>query len=153
LQEVLGATVPHLPAERPRYLMGVGLPEDILAHVEAGIDMSDCIIPTKYARSGLLFTSVGRLRITRRQYRKDRFPPDTDCDCTTCARYSRAYLHHLFQADEILGQILATVHNLRFYLALMEKIRAAIAEGRFAAFKREFLSAYQREDKKTRHVR
>lgn len=153
MTEVLDFTVPHLPTARPRYLMGVGLPEDILAYVEAGVDMSDCIIPTKYARSGLLFTQVGRLRITRRHYRRDKFPADTNCACYTCRHYSRAYLHHLFQADEILGQMLATVHNVHFYLTLMEQIRAALAEGRFMAFKRRFLADYLREEKKTRHVR
>ncbi len=131
----------------------MGLPEDILAYVEAGMDMSDCVIPTKYARAGVLFTRVGRLRVTNAQYRKDRFPPDTDCDCYTCTHYTRAYLHHLFDADEILGQMLATLHNVRFYLRLMEQIRTAIAEGRFVQFKREFLAHYQRVDKKTRHVR
>ncbi len=153
MTEVLEQTVPHLPPERPRYLMGVGLPEDILAYVEAGVDMSDCIIPTKYARSGQVFTRVGRLRITRRHYRRDKFPLDTNCGCYTCAHYSRAYVHHLFQADEILGQMLATLHNVHFYLRLMEDIRAALAEGRFGAFKRSFLAEYTREDKKTRHVR
>ena len=153
MSEVLGYTVPHLPADRPRYLMGVGLPEDILAYVEAGVDMSDCIIPTKYARSGILFTQVGRMRITRRNYRRDKFPVDTNCACYTCAHYTRAYVHHLFQADEILGQMLATLHNVHFYLKLMDDIRSALAAGRFGAFKRQFLADYLREEKKTRHVR
>ena len=153
MEDVLGYTVPHLPAHRPRYLMGVGLPEDILAYVEAGMDMSDCVIPTKYARSGMLFTRVGRMRITRRQYRKDRYPPDTACGCPVCGRFSRAYLHHLFAANEILGPMLASVHNLHFYLTLMEEIRAAISEGRFSAYKKNFLAEYHREEKKTRHVR
>jgi queuine tRNA-ribosyltransferase len=153
MTEVLGHTMPFLPEARPRYLMGVGLPEDILAYVEAGVDMSDCVIPTKYARSGVLFTQVGRLRVTNAAYRKDRFPPDTNCDCYTCAHYSRAYLHHLFQAGEVLGQTLASIHNLHFYLKLMEDIRAAIAEGRFLPFKHGFLEAYQRQSKKSRHVR
>ena len=153
MREVLSYTVPHLPAGIPRYLMGVGLPEDILASVEAGMDMSDCVIPTKYARSGMLFTRVGRLRVTNADYRKDRFPPDTNCDCYTCEHYTRAYLHHLFQAGEILGQTLASIHNLHFYLTLMENIREAIARERFLSFKEEFLAAYQRTTKKTRHVR
>ncbi len=153
MSEVLGYTVPHLPADRPRYLMGVGLPEDILAYVEAGVDMSDCVIPTKYARSGILFTQVGRMRITRRNYRRDKFPVDTNCACYTCAHYTRSYLHHLFQADEILGQMLATLHNVHFYLKLMEDIRGALAAGRYGAFKRQFLADYLREEKKTRHVR
>ena len=153
MEEVLSHTVPFLPVDKPRYLMGVGLPEDILASVEAGLDMSDCVIPSKVARSGILFTRVGKLRITRGQYRKDKFPPDTDCACPTCAHYSRAYLHHLFKAGEILGQTLATIHNLHFYQQLMEDIRQAIAGHRFAAFKRDFLAIYQREERKSRHVR
>jgi queuine tRNA-ribosyltransferase len=153
MTEVLSHTVPYLPADKPRYLMGVGLPEDLLASVEAGMDMSDCVIPTKYARSGILFTRVGRLRITRPNFRRDKFPPDTDCRCYTCRNFTRAYLHHLFQADEILGDTLATVHNLHFYQALMEKIRAAIAEDRFPEFKAEFLQTYAREERQTRSVR
>jgi queuine tRNA-ribosyltransferase len=117
------------------------------------MDMSDCVIPTKYARSGIVFTQVGRMRITRRNYRRDKFPIDTNCRCYACRTFSRAYLHHLFQADEILGQMLATLHNVHFYLNLMEQIRAALAEGRFGAFKRQFLADYLREEKKTRHVR
>jgi queuine tRNA-ribosyltransferase len=150
--EVLSWTVPHLPADRPRYLMGVGLPEDMLAAVEAGMDIMDCVIPTKYARAGVLFTQVGRLRITQRDYRRDKFPPDTHCRCYTCTRFTRAYLHHLFDADEIFGQTLATIHNLAFYGKLMEDIRQAIREDRFLAFKREFLEKYSREGKKRRRV-
>jgi queuine tRNA-ribosyltransferase len=153
MAEVLGYTVPYLPADRPRYLMGVGLPEDLLASVEAGMDMSDCVIPTKYARSGILFTRVGRMRITRPHFRKDKYPPDTSCRCYTCSRFTRAYLHHLFTADEILGDTLASIHNLHFYADLMARIREAISEDRFAAFKAEFLANYQREDKKSRNVR
>ena len=153
MTDVLSYTVPYLPADKPRYLMGVGLPEDLLASVEAGMDMSDCVIPTKYARSGILFTRVGRLRITRPNFRRDKFPPDTDCRCYTCRNFTRAYLHHLFQADEILGDTLATIHNLHFYQTLMEKIRAAIAEERFLEFKAEFLQSYLREERQTRSVR
>jgi queuine tRNA-ribosyltransferase len=150
--EVLAETVPHLPADRPRYLMGVGLPEDILVSVELGMDLMDCVIPTKYARAGVLFTQVGRLRITQKDYRRDKFPPDTHCRCYTCARYTRAYLHHLFDAGEIFGQTLATLHNLAFYGRLMEDIRRAIREDRFVGFKREFLEKYSREGKKRRRV-
>jgi queuine tRNA-ribosyltransferase len=153
MAEVLGYTVPYLPADRPRYLMGVGLPEDLLASVEAGMDMSDCVIPTKYARSGILFTRVGRMRITRPHFRKDKYPPDTNCQCYTCRRFTRAYLHHLFTADEILGDTLASIHNLHFYTDLMAQIREAIAQDRFAAFRAGFLANYQREDKKSRNVR
>ena len=150
--EVLSHTVPHLPVDKPRYLMGVGLPEDILAYVEMGMDISDCVIPTKYARSGILFTGVGRMRITRREYRKDKFPPDTNCQCYTCQHYSRAYLHHLFAADEILAHTLASLHNVHFYLELMRRIREAIEQERFGTFKKDFLNTYLREDKKHRHV-
>ncbi|MCH7478497.1 MAG: tRNA guanosine(34) transglycosylase Tgt [SAR324 cluster bacterium] len=153
MAEVLSFTVPYLPVDKPRYLMGVGLPEDLLAAVEAGMDLCDCVIPTKYARSGMLFTRVGRLRVSNAQYRKDRFPPDTNCSCYTCTHYSRAYLHHLFQAGEILGASLASIHNLHFYLNLMEDIRRAISDERFPAFKTEFLAAYQRQNRKSRHVR
>jgi queuine tRNA-ribosyltransferase len=152
LQEVLGYTAPLLPADRPRYLMGLGLPEDILASVEAGMDMSDCVIPTKFARAGVLFTRVGRLRVANAPYRKDRFPPDTDCTCYTCANYSRAYLHHLFTADEIFGQALATIHNIHFYMNLMAQIREAIREDRFVAFRKAFLASYLRENRKGRVV-
>ena len=153
MQEVLGYTVPHLPAHKPRYLMGVGLPEDILAYIEQGMDMSDCVIPTKYARTGVLFTGVGRLRIMNAPYRRDKFPPDTNCDCYTCRNYSRAYLHHLFHAGEILGHTLASIHNLHFYAKLMADARAAILENRFVAYKRDFLDQYLRLSKKSRHVR
>jgi queuine tRNA-ribosyltransferase len=152
MRQVLGWTVPHLPAHKPRYLMGVGLPEDILAAVEAGIDMMDCVIPTKLARTGVIFTAVGRLRVTNSEYRRDKFPPDTNCRCYTCQHYSRAYLHHLFDADEIFGQTLATIHNLTFYGSLMAGIRAAIRDDRFPAFQREFLEKYSREGKKRRRV-
>lgn len=153
MQEVLGYTVPYLPADKPRYLMGVGLPEDILAYIEAGMDMSDCVIPTKYARTGVLFTSVGRLRIMNAPYRKDKFPPDTNCTCYTCRNYSRAYLHHLFHAGEIVGHTLASIHNLHFYETLMAGARRAIGEGRFLSFKQDFLAQYQRVNRKSRHVR
>jgi queuine tRNA-ribosyltransferase len=153
MSDVLSYTVPYLPKDRPRYLMGVGLPEDLLASVEAGMDMSDCVIPTKYARSGILFTRVGRMRITRPHFRKDKYPPDINCQCYTCKHFTRAYLHHLFTADEILGDTLASIHNLHFYAELMSQIRNAIEADRFAAFKSEFLQTYLREDKKSRNVR
>ncbi len=152
MAEVLGYTVEHLPADRPRYLMGVGLPEDLLAAIEAGIDMCDCVIPTKYARSGVLFTRVGRLRITRSEYRKDCFPIDSACSCKTCTQHTRAYLHHLFRCGDPLAQTLGTIHNLHFYLWLMEEARHAIIQKRFLAFKRQFLFNYQRESKKHSRV-
>ncbi|MDH4120795.1 MAG: tRNA guanosine(34) transglycosylase Tgt [Deltaproteobacteria bacterium] len=152
MTEVLGYTMPYLPEDRPRYLMGVGLPEDVLAAVEAGVDMMDCVIPTKYARAGVVFTRVGRMRLDNAEYRKDKFPLDTACGCPACTHYSRAYLHHLFQAGEILGHMLASLHNVRFYMDLMTGAREAIAQGRFAAYKRDFLEVYQRRDKKNKRV-
>jgi queuine tRNA-ribosyltransferase len=152
MRQVLSWTVPELPAGKPRYLMGVGLPEDILAAVELGVDMMDCVIPTKYARAGVMFTAVGKLRVTNSEYRRDKFPPDTNCRCYTCQNFSRAYLHHLFDADEIFGQTLATIHNLAFYGTLMAEIRAAISEDRFADYQRDFLEKYSREGKKRKRV-
>lgn len=133
--EVLEWTVPHLPEDKPRYLMGVGLPEQIVAAVKCGIDMFDCVIPTRNARHGLLYiwkkrTLSGKfyseLRIKNAKYRQDLKPLDPSCDCSTCQHYSRAYLRHLFMNNEPLGLRLATIHNLRFYLRLMEKIRKNI---------------------------
>lgn len=133
---------PFLPEGKPRYLMGVGKPEDVLEAVERGMDMFDCIIPAKFGRGGTLFTWTGKMRIRRPQYRKDRYPVDTSCGCPTCRRFSRAYLHHLFEVDEPLGKALATVHNLSFYAELMARARRAILEDRFRAFKDEFYAGY-----------
>jgi len=139
---------PLLPADKPRYLMGVGLPEDLIACVGYGIDMFDCVIPTRYARSATVFTARGRIRLTNRRYRRDAFPIDVSCDCYACAdgRFTRAYLHHLFAANEILSAILCSIHNVRFYTALMEKARAAILADRYAAFAHDFLTAYTPDD-------
>jgi len=128
---VVGETTPQLPEERPRYIMGVGTPEDIVACVARGADMFDCVMPTRSARHGLLFTSEGKIVIKHARYREDQAPIDELCDCYTCRNYSRAYLRHLFVSGEILGLILNTIHNLRHYLRLMERIREAIAAGRF----------------------
>ncbi len=151
MKKVLDFTVPSMPIEKPRYLMGVGLPEDIFEMVERGIDMSDCVIPTKYARSGALFTNIGRLRITNKEFRKDKFPIDTDCDCYTCNNFSRAYLHHLFISNEILSATLTSIHNVRFYVRLMERIRDSIEKNYFLSFKEDFLRLYNRKDKKKRN--
>jgi queuine tRNA-ribosyltransferase len=139
---VVGWTAPLLPASLPRYLMGVGLPEDILAAVGLGIDMFDCVIPTRYARGGTLFTRTGRIRVTDKRYRKDRYPVDTTCPCYTCQRFPRLVLRHLHYAQEPLFDTLATIHNLRFYQDLMAGIRAAIERGAFAAFRAEWLGTY-----------
>ncbi len=131
---VLGHTAPRLPAQRPRYLMGVGTPEDLLDGVAAGIDMFDCVLPTRNARNGWLFTAIGDIKIRNRRYRDDTGPLDPGCSCTTCRSFSRAYLHHLQRVNEILGARLNTIHNLHFYLDLMRRARAAIDAGGFSAF-------------------
>jgi queuine tRNA-ribosyltransferase len=122
-----------LPADRPRYLMGVGKPEDIPDYLTRGIDMMDCVLPTRNARNGCLFTSRGRLVIKNARYATDTRPPDENCSCPVCTRYTRAYLRHLFIAGEILGAVLNTVHNLHFYLERMRAMRGAIADGQFGA--------------------
>jgi len=143
LCEITAHTAPLLPESRPRYLMGVGLPEDILAAVGCGVDLFDCVIPTRYARSAAVFTARGRIRLTQRRYRRDAYPIDLSCDCLACAGgFSRAYLHHLFAANEILSAILASIHNVRFYQRLVANARAAITAGDFEAFRADFLAAY-----------
>jgi queuine tRNA-ribosyltransferase len=123
----------ELPAAAPRYLMGIGRPGDLLRAVALGVDLFDCVLPTRHARHGVLFTSGGLLRLRNARFRSDPAPPDADCDCTTCARFSRAYLSHLLRAGEMLGARLASIHNLRFYLRLMAQARGAIRSGRTAA--------------------
>ena len=129
---VLEHTLPLMPADRPRYLMGVGYPHDIIAAVQRGVDMFDCVMPTRHARNGHLFTSEGIVNIRNAGYQRDTGPLDPACACGTCQRYSRAYLRHLDRCGEILGVILGTVHNLHYYLELMRQIRAAIAGGTLA---------------------
>ncbi len=141
---VLETLLPRMPRERPRYLMGVGYPQDIVAAVLRGVDMFDCVMPTRHARNGHLFTSQGVINIRNAAWQKDTGPVDPACSCDTCRRYSRAYLRHLDRCNEILGVRLATLHNLHFYLDLMRRIRAAIAAGTFAALAREVLAAPRR---------
>jgi len=136
---VLDFTVPELPEDRPRYLMGVGRPEDIIAGVLRGIDMFDCVMPTRNARNGYLFTSRGVLKIRNARYQQDTRPLDPDCDCSTCQNYSRAYLRHLDRCNEILGARLMTMHNLRFYQNLMQGLRDAIEADRLEAFVSNYL--------------
>ena len=114
---------PHLPEEKVRYLMGVGKPEDILEAIERGMDIFDCVIPSRFGRAGVFFTSGGKLRIHKKNYRKDRYPIDTSCECSTCETFSRAYLHHLFTVDEPLGKTLCTIHNIHFYMTLTASAR------------------------------
>ena len=138
-----GQVADVLPEDKPRYLMGVGSPEDLVEGVARGIDMFDCALPTRVARNGSLFTPEGRVDITKARYAEQQGPLDETCDCYTCRNYSAAYLRHLFRAKELLGLRLASIHNLRFVLALMERIRASILEKRFDAFRRDFLDRYQ----------
>ncbi len=137
---VLEALAPHLPADRPRYLMGVGTPTDIVQAVARGIDMFDCVMPTRNARNGHLFTSAGVVKIRNAAHQSDTRPLDADCDCYTCRNYSRAYLRHLDRCNEILGARLNTIHNLRYYLRLMDRIRAAIERGEYGRFAAGFLA-------------
>jgi len=148
LKKVVSMTEPFLPGDKPRYLMGVGLPEDILESVERGMDMFDCVIPTRYARSATLFTNRGKIRLTNRAYRRDFFPIDPTCGCYTCRNFTRAYLHHLFAANEVLSAVLASIHNVHFYCDLMSRVRSAIEQGVYARFKREFLAEYLQKSTK-----
>lgn len=142
-EAVLAATLPLMASSKPRYLMGVGLPTDILDAVLHGVDMFDCVIPTRHARNGYLFTAEGTLRIRNARYREDTRPLQEGCSCYTCRNYSRAYLRHLDNCGEILGARLNTIHNLHFYLGLMAGIRASIEAGRLADFAREFRAQQQ----------
>lgn len=142
MNRVLGATMPHMPSASPRYLMGVGRPQDLVDGVGLGVDMFDCVIPTRHARSGTLYTFQGRMRVTHSRYRRDAYPIDTSCSCYTCSNFSRAYLHHLFSVGEVLGATLCTIHNLAFFKTLMDRARVAILAGRFAAFRRDIKDLY-----------
>jgi queuine tRNA-ribosyltransferase len=133
-REVVEATVEHLPADRPRYLMGVGTPEEIAAYAGLGIDMMDCVLPTRAARHGLLFTSEGKVSIKQARYASDSAPLDPNCKCRVCCRYTRAYLRHLYASNEVLAQVLNTIHNLSFYLDTMRAVRHSILLGRGARF-------------------
>ena len=135
---VLEATTPHLPQNKPRYLMGVGTPTDIIESVRRGIDMFDCVIPTRHARTGFLYTSQGILKIRNARYQNDTRPLDETCRCNTCRHYSRAYLRHLDKCQEILSSRLNTLHNLYYYQQLMSEIRAAIEQGRFEEYAKDF---------------
>ena len=133
MARILAHTAPRLPTHKPRYLMGVGTPEDLVNAVQAGIDMFDCVMPTRNARNGHLFTRFGDVKIKNAAHRHDTRPLDESCDCYTCKNFSRAYLHHLFRAGEILGSMLNTIHNLHYYQVVMRELRAAIESGTLAA--------------------
>ena len=138
MQRILAHTGPRLPAHKPHYLMGVGTPEDLVEGVANGIDMFDCVMPTRNARNGWLFTRFGDLKIKNARHKDEDLPLDPSCDCYACKNFSRAYLHHLHRAGEILGARLNTIHNLHYYLQLMREIRHSIEEGRFQAFQQKF---------------
>ncbi|TVQ91465.1 MAG: tRNA guanosine(34) transglycosylase Tgt [Deltaproteobacteria bacterium] len=146
MKEVLDATTPHMSPDHPRYLMGVGRPQDLVEGVARGIDMFDCVIQTRHARSGMLYTSQGRLRITDRRYRNDMYPIDTSCDCATCSRFTRAYVHHLFRVGEILGTTLATVHNIHWFHRFMRDMRQSIIDGTFETFRKGVHQTYPEVD-------
>ena len=143
-------TVPFLPQDKPRYLMGVGSPEDIVEGVSRGIDIFDSALPTRIARNGALFTMRGRQNIRKAIYKTKDEPVDTDCDCYACRTFSAAYLHHLFRCEELLAYRLATIHNLRFITRLMQGIKEAIQQDTFIDFKNDFLSGYQVTDEEVR---
>ena len=136
--KMIECVAPHMPADKPRYLMGVGTPEDLVAAVSLGMDMFDCVLPTRNARNGQLFTSRGVVRIRNSEHRTSELPLDEECRCYTCVNYSRAYLHHLDKTNEILGSRLNTLHNLSYYLELMRQLRRAIEDGDLANFSDDF---------------
>ena len=142
MHQVVAALHTMLPEQKPRYLMGVGSPEDLLAAIANGVDLFDCVLPTRLARHGALFVPTGRVNIRKAAYRTQDTPVDPTCDCPTCANYSAAYLHHLCRSEELLYHRLASMHNLRFVFRLLEEARAAIREQRFAEFKVRFLGEY-----------
>ena len=144
MYEVMDDCVDYLPADKPRYLMGVGSPDCLFEGVERGIDMFDCVLPTRIARHGMAMTSQGRVNIKNAKYERDFTPLDPNCDCYTCRNYSKAYLRHLFKSDEILSSMLMTTHNLHFLINTMAGIRKAIEEDRFLEYKKEFYDSYGR---------
>jgi queuine tRNA-ribosyltransferase len=146
--EVLDYSAQLLPEDRPRYLMGVGRPLDLVEGVARGIDMFDCVIATRHSRSGMFYTDVGRIRVTDRRYRSDMYAPDTSCDCYTCSRFTRAYLHHLFRVGEILAASLATIHNLTWYARFMARMRQSILDGTFEKFRQGVHTRYPASDPK-----
>jgi queuine tRNA-ribosyltransferase len=149
---MLDVTAPELPENKPRYLMGVGLPEDLVEGVARGIDLFDCVVPSRHGRTGSLFTTTGRVVIKQAQYAEDERPIDSDCGCPVCRRYSRAYLHHLFMVKEMLGARLNTIHNLWYFSDLMRCMREALREKRFPAFREAFYRRHDRQAEKNGSV-
>jgi queuine tRNA-ribosyltransferase len=147
----LDATVPYMPTDRPRYLMGVGRPQDLLAAIGRGVDLFDCVLPTRNGRNAMAFTDAGPLRLRNQRHATDRSPLMSDCPCPAC-RHSRGYLRHLFQADEMLGPILVSIHNLTYYQQLLAAARAAIAADRFDDFVQERLRGWASGDESHRQA-
>ncbi|WP_122871377.1 tRNA guanosine(34) transglycosylase Tgt [Campylobacter showae] len=143
MYDTVQAVMPYIDAARPRYLMGVGTPEDLVENVARGVDMFDCVMPTRNARNGTLFTSFGKINIKSAKFATDRAPIDPECNCYACQNYSRAYLSHLYRAGELTFFRLASLHNLHYYLNLMKQMREAIKDGKFAEFRREFYAKRQ----------
>jgi queuine tRNA-ribosyltransferase len=147
---ITALVTPLLPPDKPRYLMGVGSPEDLVEGVARGVDLFDCVLPTRIARNGTLLTDAGRVTITRAGLRAQETPVDPTCDCDTCAHYSAAYVHHLFKAEELLGYRLASIHNLRYMARLSARMRQAILDRRYGEWRREFLATYRVADESKR---
>lgn len=145
MYRMLDVTVPELPVMKPRYLMGVGMPENLIEAVARGIDLFDCVVPSRHGRTGWLFTTFGRVLIKQARYQRDESPIDPACGCTVCARYSRAYLHHLYNVKEMLASRLNTLHNLWFFSDLMRRMRVAIAQGTFRSFGESFYHQQSQE--------
>jgi queuine tRNA-ribosyltransferase len=141
MMEVLSYLPDHMPKDKPRYLMGVGTPLDLVEGVASGVDMFDCVMPSRNARNGYLFTSEGVVKIRNAKYKKDTGPLDPNCTCSTCSNYSRSYLHHLQKTNEILGSRLNTLHNLFYYQELMQSMRSAIQTNTFSSFRKSFLAS------------
>jgi queuine tRNA-ribosyltransferase len=146
MYEVLHFITPQMPSDAPRYLMGVGTPEDLLEAVSCGVDMFDCVLPTRNGRTGAAFTSKGKINIRNAKYATDMSPLDSNCNCSVCLRYTKAYIRHLYQAGEMLAGILLSHHNLAFFLNLMREIRRAIINSEFENFKHNFLRGLVAEE-------
>jgi len=140
MYDVIEFVAPQMPADAPRYLMGVGTPEDLIEAVYRGVDMFDCVMPTRNGRTGGAFTSGGKINIRNAKFAKDSAPLDADCPCSVCRRYSRAYLRHLYQAGEMLAAIMISHHNLAFFLDTMRKVRDSIKLGNFSRFRQDFIN-------------
>lgn len=149
MHELLPDIAPLMPDNKPRYLMGVGTPLDLIISIDAGVDMFDCVLPTRVARNGTLYTWQGKVSIKRQEYKEDSGPLDPECDCYTCKNYSRAYLRHLFLSGEILGSRLNTIHNLHFYMTVMRKAREALEQDRWPEYRDDCLTRFVRSDKQS----